>query len=60
MAGVSLAEFERLFGVSAASVYGDVLTELTAEGFIQVAGDIVTLTSTGIALADSVYERFIR
>lgn len=60
MVGVSLAEFERLFGVSAASLYGDVLTELTAEGFIQVAGDIVTLTSTGIALADSVYERFIR
>lgn len=60
MAGVSLQEFERLCGMSASSLYGDTLRELADEGFIQIVGDVVTLTSAGIALADSVYERFIR
>lgn len=60
MAGVSLKAFEKLFGVSASSLYGQTLSELANEGFIHVSGDVVTLTSAGIALADSVYERFIR
>lgn len=60
VAGVSLKDFERLFGLSASTLYGEALRELTAEGFIQVVDDIVTLTPPGIALADSVYERFIR
>jgi oxygen-independent coproporphyrinogen-3 oxidase len=57
MAGVSLDRFERLFGVSASSRYGEVLQDLAAEGFIHMVGDIVTLTTSGIALSDSVYER---
>lgn len=58
--GVSLKAFEESFGVPARSLYGDVLKELSLEGFIKDEGDRITLTTSGIALADSVYERFIR
>ena len=58
--GVSLDDFERLFGRSADSIYGEALRELSDEGFIHVDGSRVALTQTGIALADSVYERFLR
>lgn len=58
--GVSLSDFERLFGVSPRSIYGTALQELAAEGFVRDDGDVVSLTSSGIALADSVYERFLR
>ena len=58
--GVSLSDFERLFGVSAHSIYGTALQELSAEGFVRDDGDGISLTSSGIALADSVYERFLR
>jgi oxygen-independent coproporphyrinogen-3 oxidase len=58
--GVSLSHFERLFGVSARSIYGTALQELAAEGFVRDDGDGISLTSSGIVLADSVYERFLR
>ncbi len=58
--GVSMNDFERLFGVSARTLYGRALQELAAEGFVRDDGDIISLTSSGIALADSVYERFLR
>ena len=60
MAGVSLEAFGKLFGARASTIYGQTLSELANEGFIHMRGDVVTLTSAGIALADSVYERFIR
>ena len=59
MEGVSLKEFERLFTVSARSIYGAALEDLSSEGFVRQDGDQVTLTQRGIALADSVYERFL-
>lgn len=59
MVGVSLNEFERLFGDSAASPYRAVLRELSDEGFLRIENDWIHLTSAGIALADSVYERFV-
>jgi oxygen-independent coproporphyrinogen-3 oxidase len=58
--GVSLDDFERLFGCSANSIYGEVLHDLSDERFIRVDGPRVALTQSGIALADSVYERFLR
>ena len=58
--GVSLDDFERLFGCSARSIYGEALRELSDEGFIRVDGPRISLTPSGIALADSVYERFLR
>lgn len=60
MNGVSLDQFERLFGVSAQSLYGDVLRDLSYEGFVEVADRSVRLTPVGVALADSVYERLIQ
>jgi oxygen-independent coproporphyrinogen-3 oxidase len=59
MEGVSLNEFERLFGDSAASPYRAVLRELSDEGFLRVVNDRIQLTTAGVALADSVYERFV-
>jgi oxygen-independent coproporphyrinogen-3 oxidase len=59
MAGVSLADFEPLFGPSALPPYQAVVHELTEEGFLRREGDNIQLTTAGIALADSVYERFV-
>lgn len=58
-AGVSFKDFERLFGSSALPSYRAVSQELSREGFLEVEGDSLRLTSAGIALADSVYERFV-
>jgi oxygen-independent coproporphyrinogen-3 oxidase len=60
MVGVSSRDFEKFFRVAARSIYGDALRELSDEGFISDDGDRISLTTTGIALADSVYERFLR
>ena len=59
MCGVSLREFEKRFGVSARTVYGRVLQELCEEGFLRDDGNAISLTTSGIALADSIYERFL-
>lgn len=58
--GVSMNEFERLFGASDRELYSDTIRDLRDEGYLTCSGDIVSLTSQGISLADSVYERFIR
>jgi oxygen-independent coproporphyrinogen-3 oxidase len=54
-----LNDFERFFGCAASSIFGEALRDLADEGFIHVDGARVTLTRLGIALADSVYERFL-
>jgi oxygen-independent coproporphyrinogen-3 oxidase len=59
IAGVSLKDFQRLFGNDGISSYRNVIEELSAEGFLRVEGDGVHLTSAGISVADSVYERFV-
>ena len=58
-AGVAFRDFERLFGNSSLPAYRTVVHELLEEGFLRIEGDTITLTSSGVALADSVYERFI-
>jgi oxygen-independent coproporphyrinogen-3 oxidase len=58
--GVSLGDFERFFGVAARSLYGEALRELADEGFLREEGPHVALTPSGIAVADSIYERFLR
>jgi len=57
--GVSLVDFDRLFGEGARNHYNCVLAELCDEGYLQLSGDRVSLTPAGILVADSVYERFI-
>ena len=39
--------------------YGDVIRQLEQEGFVGVEADRVFLTRRGVAVADSVFERFI-
>jgi oxygen-independent coproporphyrinogen-3 oxidase len=57
--GVSFAEFRRKFGIDAGDRYGASLQELEREGFLVRKGESACLTTKGIALADSVYERFL-
>lgn len=57
--GVSLADFDRLFGDGARDLYSGPLNELSSEGYVEVSADRVVLTPAGILVADSVYERFI-
>jgi oxygen-independent coproporphyrinogen III oxidase len=59
MVGVSLNEFSRRFGGDCLSRYEQVLNDLSIEGFVVHDNGRVTLTPQGIALADSVYERFL-
>ncbi len=58
-AGVSLVEFERLFGLTTRDKYEGVVNDLLREGYVDRQGDIVCLTPSGVLVADSVYERFI-
>lgn len=57
--GVAPSHFLRLFGISLTERYGEPLQELEAEGLVTLSEDRVKLTERGIALADSVYERFV-
>lgn len=59
MRGVSKAEFCARFGEALDAVYGDVVTELAREGYLEVSADRIWLTKRGILVADSVFERFI-
>jgi oxygen-independent coproporphyrinogen-3 oxidase len=59
MVGVSLDEFSRRFGGDCLSRYEQVLNDLSIEGFVVRDNGRITLTPQGIALADSVYERFL-
>lgn len=58
--GVAPSRFGKLFGISLVERYGAPLRELEAEGLLTLSEDCVRLTERGIALADSVYERFVR
>ncbi len=60
MTGVFVGEFQRRFGVSMWDTYGDVLRELEREGFLQIEGDRAAFSKRGLAVADSVFERFVR
>jgi oxygen-independent coproporphyrinogen-3 oxidase len=54
--GVSKAEYQRRFGERLEDRYGDKLDQLRRDGFVQVIGDQVSLTLSGIALTDSVLQ----
>jgi oxygen-independent coproporphyrinogen-3 oxidase len=55
--GVMRSRVEALFGEQAFERYESVLHELVHEGFLVLADDAITLTTQGVALADSVFER---
>lgn len=58
--GVTADDFSRRFGRLLWEEYGDVIHELEREGFLRVEHERIALTTRGIAVADSVFERFIR
>lgn len=59
MAGISIAEFERRFGQSFATVYPGVVDQLRASGLIACDGDRLRLTARGIEISNTVFQRFV-
>jgi oxygen-independent coproporphyrinogen-3 oxidase len=57
--GVDLGKFDEIFGAGSVEGYGEIVSELEREGFLRSEGSCVRLTERGIALADSVTERFV-
>jgi oxygen-independent coproporphyrinogen-3 oxidase len=57
--GVSSQRFNDLFGVALNQRYGRAVDELIDEGYLSVESDHLKLTSQGIKLADSVFERLL-
>lgn len=55
--GVSLSDFERLFGSPCPDKVRGTISELAQEGFVEQTADVISLTESGIALSDSVFER---
>lgn len=55
--GVSLSEFERLFGGPCSEKMRGTMSDLAQEGFLEHTADVISLTESGIALSDSVFER---
>jgi oxygen-independent coproporphyrinogen-3 oxidase len=56
-AGVMRSDFVTLFGDQALESYAPILQELEHEGFLVFKDDAIVLSTRGIALADSVFER---
>ena len=57
--GINLSEFQRRFGVTIPSVYGDELQRLRAHGLIVADDEKVTLSERGRLVGNDVFERFI-
>lgn len=57
--GISIATFEKKFGTSFETVYGQVVRDLEEQGLLKRTGDQLQLTSRGLFLGDTVAERFI-
>lgn len=55
--GVSRREFQKLFGEPFPAGITRILEELRGEGYLQFQGDAILLTTRGLAIADSVFER---
>jgi coproporphyrinogen III oxidase-like Fe-S oxidoreductase len=57
--GVSEIEFEKLFGRSLSSKYGEKLKQLTDSEFISNGDGIVRVTAKGFLLLNSVIQRLL-
>ena len=57
--GVSIATFEKKFGVSFEKRYGQIVTELCQQGLLVPDDEVVRMTKKGLFLGDTVAERFI-
>ena len=59
MAGVSVSEFERRFGVPMEQVYGSVIRSYTEQGLLKTEQDRLMLTELGIDVSNSVMADFL-
>lgn len=57
--GISISRFEEKFQTSFEAVYGAVVTDLLAEGLVEVTNKQLRLTPKGLFLGDTVAEKFI-
>ena len=57
--GVSMTRFEEKFERSFDGFYGEIVRDLVQQGLMQVDGDRVRMTKSGLFLGDTVAERFI-
>jgi oxygen-independent coproporphyrinogen-3 oxidase len=57
MQGVSRHRYKQFFGMELPTRYEETLRELEREGCVTMRGDSIALTTQGIALSDSVFER---
>ncbi|MBQ2968340.1 MAG: radical SAM family heme chaperone HemW [Clostridia bacterium] len=57
--GVSLSDFEKRFGQSAESVYGNAIEKHLKNGLLEQTDDNLRLTEKGIDLANQVFQDFI-
>ena len=57
--GVSKAAFSNKFACSFDSIYGNVVEELSKNGWLVSEGDRVYLTKSGMFIGNDVFEKFL-
>ena len=57
--GIEYADFERHFGVSLQSVFGDVVRRLSDQGLLEKTGKGCCMTEEGLSYGNYVFSRFI-
>ena len=60
MDGVDTDEFERKFGVTVRSIYGDVIDDLAAQGLVYEGSHSLSLTDLGIDYGNHVFAQFLK
>ena len=57
--GIELSRFREEFGVTVDEAYGAEVASLTVSGLLELEGDRLRLTRTGLCLANQVFQSFI-
>ncbi len=60
MDGVDTDAFEKEFGVTVRSLYGDVIDDLAAQGLVYEGGSSLSLTDLGIDYGNHVFAKFLK
>ncbi|MCR5672139.1 MAG: radical SAM family heme chaperone HemW, partial [Lachnospiraceae bacterium] len=60
MDGVDTDEFERRFGVTVRSIYGDVIDDLASQGLVYEGSSSLSLTDLGIDYGNHVFAQFLK
>jgi oxygen-independent coproporphyrinogen-3 oxidase len=57
--GISLVELSRRFGLNALKYYGDILLRFEQQGLVEIRGDRLRLSSTGMVFANQVMAQLV-